>query len=198
MPRSCSICSHERTAEMSKAIARGDSNRQISSHFNVTASAVQRHRVNCLRAPRKQKAETGDDGTSAGSHETTGASGSIRFDSQDPASLVSTTARLVDEALDLLEHAKKGDDRKTALAALREARDGLQLLMRASGMLTSDNAVTVQIDARRQAMNVIGKLSEDELRALAYGAPIAPQSLPAGAHEAIDATEVPQSERVAS
>lgn len=81
--------------------------------------------------------------------------------------LISTTARLVDEALDLLEHAKKADDRRTALVALREARDGLALLMRTAGMLTPDGATV--IDARQQTVQLFGKLTEAELRALAAG-----------------------------
>ena len=73
------------------------------------------------------------------------------------------TARLVDEALDLLEHAKKASDHRTALAALREARDGLALLMRASGLLASDNSVT--IDNRKLQVNLCG-LHGPDLRVL--------------------------------
>jgi hypothetical protein len=99
--------------------------------------------------------------------------GSVRFDSRDPASLVATTARLVDEALGLLEHAKSGGDHRTALAALREARDGLALLMRTAGLLTPDGSVTVNVDARRLDAT-LGQLSIEELRALARGEPLPP------------------------
>ncbi|HEY1656221.1 MAG TPA: hypothetical protein VGF86_14040 [Candidatus Tumulicola sp.] len=76
------------------------------------------------------------------------------------------TARLVDEALELLEHAKTQKDTRTALSALREARDGLALLMRAAGMLAGDGT-TIAIDARRQSIEVISGLSTDDLRRLA-------------------------------
>lgn len=91
----------------------------------------------------------------------------VRFDPEDPKSLIGTTARLVDEALDLLEHAKKADDRRTALVALREARDGLALLMRSAGMLAGDPAVV--IDARKQSIELFAGLTTDELRRLANG-----------------------------
>lgn len=91
----------------------------------------------------------------------------VRFAPDDPKSLISTTARLVDEALDLLEHAKKADDRRTALTALREARDGLALLMRSAGMLAGDPAVV--IDARKQSIELFAGLTTDELRRLANG-----------------------------
>jgi|HubBroStandDraft_6_1064221.scaffolds.fasta_scaffold20585_2 hypothetical protein len=165
MPRVCSACSHANTAQIAKAIASGDgSNRSLATRFGLTVSAVQRHRVGCLRQPRRTK-ETRD------LREPTSPAGSVRFESQDPASLISTTARLVDEALSLLEHAKSAGDHRTALQALREARDGLALLMRTRGMLAGDAGSTV-IDQRRQIINVLGGLSEDELRALATGKPI--------------------------
>jgi hypothetical protein len=99
--------------------------------------------------------------------------GSARF--WDPKSLVSTTARLVDEALDLLEHAKRADDRRSAPVALREARDGLTLLMRIDGMLAGDGA-TIAIDARRQTM-VLSELTTEELRRPARLAPASPKLL---------------------
>jgi hypothetical protein len=113
------------------------------------------------------------------------APGSVRFDSDDPKSLVLTTARLVDEALGLLEHAKKADDRRTALAALREARDGLSLLMRVAGMLT--DGATINVDARRQSLAVWANLSEDELRALASGHVTANRGLAAEPEAAVSA-----------
>jgi hypothetical protein len=97
---------------------------------------------------------------------------SSRFDSLDPSTLVAATVRLVDEALDLLEHAKRKDDRRTALVALREARDGLALLMKTAGMLAGDAGSTV-IDNRKQVFQILGKLTEDELRAIAAGKPVA-------------------------
>ncbi|MGB9650473.1 MAG: hypothetical protein WCB01_01580 [Candidatus Cybelea sp.] len=57
--------------------------------------------------------------------------------------------------------------------ALREARDGLALLMKTAGMLAPDAAVNVTIDARRQVMANLAKLSEDDVRAIAAGKPIA-------------------------
>ena len=162
MPRSCSICTHAQTAEIAKAIAAGGSNRSMADRFSVTPSAIQRHRTGCLRLPRRATKLAADS-----AHVST--SGSPRFDSADPKSLISTTARLVDEALDLLAHAKREDDRRTALVALREARDGLALLMRIAGMLAGDGA-TIAIDARRQTM-VLSELTVDELRGLARLAP---------------------------
>ena len=111
--------------------------------------------------------------------------GSVRFDSNDPKSLISATCRLVDEALSLLEHAKNAGDSRTAL---REARDGLSLLMKTAGMLGSDGATVNIVDARRQSVALLSKLTEDELRAIAAMA----SGVPAlGSAEIIDVESTP-------
>jgi hypothetical protein len=163
MGRYCSICTHPRTAEITKALTSGDSVRGVASRFCVTYAAAHRHLQNCLRIVRRRE-------RSADAPAQVSPAVSSRFDISDPQSLVATTARLVDEALGLLEHAKNAGDRRTALQALREARDGLALLMRVAGLLAPDNSVTVAVDARRQSIALLGKLTEDELRALARGA----------------------------
>lgn len=159
--RQCSVCTHPQTAGITKEIADGVSFRDIASHFDVTFHAVARHSQNCLHLRRKeQKAAT--------IRERTDRDSLSRIDPRDPQALISTTARLVDEALDLLEHAKKADDRRTALVALREARDGLALLMKVAGLLQPDGGVV--IDASRQTLVAnVGELSVEDLRALARG-----------------------------
>lgn len=160
MPRACTVCSHSSASAITKEIADGVSFRDIASRFGVTFHAVGRHSQNCLHLRRKEQ-------RSANVPECTDRDSVSRIDPRDPQALISTTARLVDEALDLLEHAKKADDRRTALVALREARDGLALLMRTAGMLTAEGGTI--IDARQQTVQLFGKLTEAELRALAAG-----------------------------
>ena len=165
MPRLCKACTSPQAAEITKAIAAGGSNRDVASRFNLTISAVQRHRCLHLRQPRAVKPSE----TSRTIQASPTSGDSIRFDSAaatDPKTLVATTARLLDEALDLLARAKGASDNKTALSALREARDGLALLMRVAGMLAPDAVTNVQIDARRQVATVLDhEFSLDDLRA---------------------------------
>jgi hypothetical protein len=164
VPRRCSVCANKHTAEISKELLAGGSIRGVASRYHIVAASVGRHLRGCLRTVRKAEKLRGDEAR-------TSVADSSRFDSLDPKTLVAATARLVDEALDLLGHAKKADDRRTALVALREARDGLALLMKAAGMLAGDVGTTV-IDNRKQVLNVLGKLSEDELRAIVAGKPV--------------------------
>lgn len=170
MPRVCSICSHPQTASMAKEIAAGGSNRTVAARFGVTRAAVQRHRVNCLRMPRKAESTPprprGHDDPA----------GSPRFDSSapaDPKMLLRRAERLLDDAQTILSRATDAQDDRLALQAVRETRSSLELLMKAHGLLTPESAVTVNIDARRAFDAKLADLSAEELRALAYGKPIA-------------------------
>lgn len=162
MPRSCSVCSHGETAAISKELLAGGSIRPIASRYGLTHAAVGRHLRGCLRTKRRAEESRLDSAPISRPD-------SSRFDSLDPSTLVSATARLVDEALDLLERAKRKDDRRTALVALREARDGLALLMKTAGMLQPDGAVTVNIDQRKLAFENLARLPEAFVRRMSAG-----------------------------
>lgn len=154
--RKCSVCTHEHTAEISKAIMGGASNRSIAERYGLVHTSVQRHRTNCLQQRRRSVSP-------AAEHAPSQSPGTPRFDSSDPKSLVSATVQLVDKALDLMGHAERVDDRRMALAALREARESLGLLMRAAGMLGSEGT-TINVDARRQSVELLAKIGEGDLR----------------------------------
>ena len=160
--RPCSVCSSPQLAAINKELlVLGGSKSTVAARYGLTESSVQRHRANCLAYRRRERkpgrpVECAEPG------------GIVRFDPEDPKSLVETTARLVDDALSLLENSKRSDDNRTALAALREARDGLKLLMQNAGMLAGDGSTV--IDNRRQTVN-IASLTTDDLRSLARLAP---------------------------
>jgi hypothetical protein len=162
MPRACSVCSHAETAKIAKAIAAGGSNRNVSLQFQVNVSAVQRHRVNCLRSPRRTE-------KSGARREQTNFGDSLRFASDaDPKALIHRAELLLDDATAICARAKTDGDARLALQALRECRSSLELLMRAHGMLQPDGSVV--IDARRQTLIAnVAELSVEELRALAAG-----------------------------
>ena len=158
MPRSCSVCGHDQTADITKALTAGDSIRDVATRFGATPASIGRHLRGCLRTERR----TEKSGTDASPSVVRGAS---RFASLDPSTLIAGVALSVDEALDLLEHAKKAGDRRTALAALREARDGLALLMKAANVIGGDSGTTV-IDNRKIVFQQLAELGVDGVRAL--------------------------------
>lgn len=157
--RVCLVCASRSTADITKEIADGTmSFTEIASRFGVSRNSVARHSKNCLHIRRIEK-------EAAAPVERTEVTQSSRIDPHDPQALLAAQAQLVNQALDVAEHAA---DHRTQLAAIREARDGLTVLMRTAGMLQADGGVV--IDARRQTLIAnVSELSVEDLRALARG-----------------------------
>jgi hypothetical protein len=169
VPRVCSVCASELLAQISKALASGASNRDVARRFDVTDSAIQRHRVNCLKAPRRTKEARSD-------REPSGSPASLRFDSnqaeitspKDLLNRLSTLFRLGE----LLESAYERRDVDACVKLAREYRAAAESYAKIAGWLVEGGGNTTLIDARRQSIALLGKLTEDELRALATGKPI--------------------------
>ena len=162
--RTCTICNHPQTAEISKAIANRGSKRTIADRFGVSGSAVMRHKANCLAiTPRAQ--------SSRPSLAPIPAAQMDRFEDKasivaaDPKSLLRRAELLLDDAQAILTQVKATGDVKTALVAVRETRASIQLLMDAHGMLGKDG-ITVNIDARKQSLALLDGKSFDDLLAM--------------------------------
>ena len=93
---------------------------EISLHFNVSRDSVTRRSKKLPAHPAHK--ERGSRAGRADGNDT-----SSRIDPHDPQALFAAQAQLVNQALDAAEHAL---DRRTQLAAIREARDGLTVLIR--------------------------------------------------------------------
>ena len=117
--RVCLVCASRSTADITKEIADGTmSFTEIASRFGVSRNSVARHSKNCLHIRRIEK-------EAAAPVERTEVTQSSRIDPHDPQALLAAQAQLVNQALDVAEHAA---DHRTQLAAIREARDGLTVL----------------------------------------------------------------------
>jgi len=42
-PTQCTVCKHEKRAEIDEAILRGDANRRIATHYGLSEAAIRRH-----------------------------------------------------------------------------------------------------------------------------------------------------------
>ncbi|HEY2474093.1 MAG TPA: hypothetical protein VGI19_04760 [Candidatus Cybelea sp.] len=62
---------------------------------------------------------------------------------------------------------------RTALSGLDRVRSSLEMLMKVHGLLQADGASSTFIDARKQQVQILGKLTLEELRAIASGVPLA-------------------------
>lgn len=210
MPRSCSICTHEQTAAISKAIATGASNRDVARRYGITESSCQRHRIGCLKQPRKAK----DTGTS---REQSGVAGARRFESPidgrcsacgtlvddpKPEALVRRAERVLSYGEQIMQKAIADEDFRLGLAAIDRARLSLEQLLKVHGLLQPEGA-TVVVSAETMTLkrafmivlNAVPEVRRSEALELwvrflggeAYELPTAVPALPAG--PAIDVTE---------
>ncbi len=164
MPRQCNACKHPRSGDIAKAIAEGGSNSVLATRFEITESSLQRHRVNCLRAPRKARESRRDDAS-------TKAGTSVRFENgrchecgtliEDaaPQALIKRAERLLWLAETIAAQAQKDDDARLALQAVDRARGSLEQLLKVHGLLQPDGATTVVISAEeltlRNALSIV-------------------------------------------
>lgn len=86
----------------------------------------------------------------------------------DTESLMRRAERLLWLAETIAAQAHEDNDARLALMACDKARQALETMMRASGMIGGDGSVVVNVDARR-IESQLAQLSAQELRALATG-----------------------------
>ncbi len=124
MARTCSLCRHERRAEIDAALMAGLSNRTISKQFEITDSAVQRHRSHLPRAlaPANRAAEV------------------TRADS-----LLEKLAEIESAARRIAAQAEAAEDHRSAIAAIRELIRLAELLARLRGELKAGATVEVSV-----------------------------------------------------
>jgi DNA-binding transcriptional ArsR family regulator len=110
----CTICAHEKRAEIDQALINGLSIRDIAEQFDLSQSAVHRHSTNHIKELLA----------------TSKAVESLRADH-----LIEQLSYLQNETLALLDDAKTSGDTRAALQAIREARSNLELKSRLCGEL---------------------------------------------------------------
>lgn len=107
MPRSCSICSHEKRQEIDSALLRGQSFRNVARRYGTSRSALFRHKEHIplamVKAQEAREIDYGDD-------------------------LFLQVRTLNDRTLRILETAEQSDDPRLALMAVREARGNSELM----------------------------------------------------------------------
>jgi arginine utilization protein RocB len=188
MPRACSICTNVKSSEITKALASGMPFRELASRYNVTSTSSQRHLANCLKTRRQaqklnklQKPRAEKSGTRVALSEK---SKTFRYETEaDPRALISRAETLLASAEEIVVQAQADGNTRLALQAIDRARMSLDQLLKVHGLLSSDSAATTIVDQRRQTVQLFGRLTEGELRALARGEPIAEDAMTSLASE---------------
>lgn len=115
--KTCSVCNHPKRDTIDKCLVDGDSLRDIESLFDVSRSALQRHKADHLSAALIKST---------------------------PPAIIAENVGLADQLRDIhartvkiLEDAEASGDGRTALVAIRECRSNLELLAKIELILTT-------------------------------------------------------------
>jgi|SRR5215211_508107 hypothetical protein len=139
MPRRCTVCDHPERHCIDETLVSGAPYRTVAKRFVLSESAVYRHKTEHLPAHLLQAKEVEE--------------------VAQTDDLLEQVRNLQAHALHILQRAEKAGDLKTALAAISQARDNLELLGKLAGEL-DERAVT----------NVLITPEWLELRAVIVGA----------------------------
>lgn len=115
MARPCTICTHEKRAEIDQALVTGTSYRNVSVQYGISVGAIQRHKKDHIvddlaNSPRAQTIARSDN-------------------------LLDQLQALKDKALDILETAESAKALPVALQAIREVRSVIELYAKLAGKL---------------------------------------------------------------
>jgi hypothetical protein len=139
VPRTCTICTHERRAEIDAALLDGEPYRVIAIRCEASASAVQRHREHLpsfiVKAHEAQEVAQAD-------------------------TLLEQVRSLQTRALSILDKAEDAGDLRTAVSAIREARATVELFAKLSGELQQEGTINLVVNAEWLTLRavVIGAL----------------------------------------
>jgi hypothetical protein len=125
MPRRCTACDHLERHSIDEALVSGVPYRSVAKQFELSESAVYRHKTghlpaHLLKAREVEEVAHADD-------------------------LLEQVRNLQAHALDILDCAEKTGDLRTALAAISQARGNLELLGKLAGELDERPVVSLNI-----------------------------------------------------
>jgi hypothetical protein len=127
MPRRCTVCGHPERHNIDEALVSGAPYRSVAKRFELSESAVYRHKTEHLPA-HLLKAREAEEAARA-------------------ADLLEQVRHLQTHALNILERAEKTGDLRTALAAISQARGNLELLGKLAGELDERPVVNLNVSA---------------------------------------------------
>src|SRR5215208_5184631 len=125
MPRRCTVCYHSEKHSIDEALVTGVPYRSVAKRFELSESAVYRHKSEHLPA-HLLKAREAEEVAHA-------------------ENLLEQVRTLQAHALDILDRAEKAGDLRTALAAISQARGNLELLGKLAGELDDRPVVNLNV-----------------------------------------------------
>jgi hypothetical protein len=176
--RQCSICTHPQAGAIAQMIVKDSGSKaDVAVRFNVSESAVQRHRSRCLglnpkgenpNCPKTRAQQWGAPRTPGATarFETDGRCGACDQlvgdvdESLDAASIKRRAERILHRSEMIVTRAEDSQDFRLALSAIDRCQKSVDTLARISGLIKTD----VHVDARQ--VNVFASWSTEDLWAL--------------------------------
>lgn len=118
MPRVCTVCGHEKRAEIDAALASGEAKRRIATQFSIDESSLRRHAASHLPATVIAAQDQA---------EIERADSLLKASNKTAADLLDQVETLQKVAQNILAKAYQGETYRVALQAIREARECLRL-----------------------------------------------------------------------
>ena len=145
MPRTCTICSHADKEAINNELVNGTAYRHIATHFDTSTGALQRHKNEHIPASLAQAKEAED--------------------VAQADDLLGQVMALQAKALSILAKAEQGDDLRTALMAVREARATMELVAKITGELVHKQETSLKTDVEWTFVIGEGYVDKDEWEA---------------------------------
>ena len=123
MPRKCTICSHRELLDVNKALLSSDSFRTIADLYGLSETSLKRHAANHLPATLT-KAKVIEEVTKADT-------------------LLEEIQTLKARTYSVMEKAEQAENLSVALAAIREIRGSIELLLKVAGELKDVNTTII-------------------------------------------------------
>lgn len=130
MPRTCTICNHEKRAEIDQALVNNEPLRNIAERYGTTPQTLLRHKKSHLSKAivQAKQAET-----------------IIQADK-----LLDEMSRIIRDTRDIYDRARKNHDDELALKAVKEMRENNKLLLIAQGDIPAGPVITVEVVSERE------------------------------------------------
>ena len=127
MPRTCTICAHDKRPDIDRALVARQPFRNIAAQYKVSTSALVRHSddhlpSSLLKAQAAREAANAD-------------------------ALLAQVVDLRDKAFGIFDKAEESDDLRAAVSAIREARGCVELLAKLAGELKDAPTINLVVSA---------------------------------------------------
>lgn len=170
MPAPCKVCTHPDREAIDSALVSGEPNRRVAKAYGLTEASVRRHKLShipkfLLKAHEAKEIVRADDLLEQ-LECTRARTLSILERAEEAEERAEEALRTASTTSERMREARLADEaRRTAISALREARNNLELLARLMGELRDGNTVNILvmpewIDLRTQILSAVDPYPE--------------------------------------